>query len=510
MWNTPLDSLDINESVCLNLLNNLPGMFFRRLNDEDRTMIYASNGCNELTGYSAEEICNNNNVPFFALLHPDDRERVKLRTIKCITEKNNCNLEYRILCRKGKTKWVKEISNGVYIDDELVYIEGYISDITSERESSKLNSMLNTYQNAVNSGSLVSITDPKGMILFANDQFCKYSKYSRKELIGQNHRIVNSKFHSDSFFLDMWTTLKSGDTWRGEIRNKAKDGSIYWVDTVITPVFDTRHRIIQYLSIRNIITEKKENEFALVKKKDELSKAVIEINNRFNEMMQFNYIVSHNLRAPVANILGLTNLLVNKDVSEEDKQSLIESVQVSTRKLDEILNDLNLILSSKSKINHAIDEIHFNEIIDNIVETFTQSGGLDIHNITVKIDENANTIFSIKSFIDSILYNLISNAIKYKSVERDLKINIDITRILGSIQIEFKDNGIGIDMQKYGDSLFGLYKRFHPKIEGKGIGLHMTKNQVESFGGNIRVESKVNDGTIFFITIPIEFKKENS
>ena len=170
---------------------------------------------------------------------------------------------------------------------------------------------------------------------------------------------------------------------------------------------------------------------------------------------------------------------------------------------------MNLILSSKSKINHAIDEIHFNEIIDNIVETFTQSGGLDIHNITVKIDENANTIFSIKSFIDSILYNLISNAIKYKSVERDLKINIDITRILGSIQIEFKDNGIGIDMQKYGDSLFGLYKRFHPKIEGKGIGLHMTKNQVESLGGNIRVESKVNDGTIFFITIPIEFKKEN-
>lgn len=227
-------------------------------------------------------------------------------------------------------------------------------------------------------------------------------------------------------------------------------------------------------------------------------------------MMQFNYIVSHNLRAPVANILGLTNLLLNKDISDDDKLSLTESVQISTKKLDEILNDLNLILSSKSKINHAIDEIHFNETLDNIIETFIQSGGLDIHNIHVKIDENSNSIFSIKSFIDSIFYNLISNAIKYKSVERYLEINIDISNVLGTIQIEFKDNGIGIDMQKYGDSLFGLYKRFHPKIEGKGIGLHMTKNQVESLGGNIRVESKVNEGTTFFISIPIDFKKENA
>lgn len=507
MRQNPLETLDINESVCLNLLNNLPGMFFRCLNDEDRTMLYVSNGCNELTGFSSDEICHNKNISFFALLHPDDRERVKHKTFNALENRSNSNLEFRILCRKGKTKWVREISNGIYVDDELVYIEGYISDITFDREASKLNSMLNTYQNAVNSGSLVSITDPKGVILFANDQFCKYSKYPRKELIGQNHRIVNSKFHSISFFQDMWATLRAGDTWRGEIRNKAKDGSIYWVDTVITPVFDTRHRIIQYLSIRNIITEKKEAEFSLIKKKDELSRAVEEISNRFNEMMQFNYIVSHNLRAPVANILGLTSLLLNKDIDETEKKSLTESVQLSTQKLDEILNDLNLILSSKSKINQAIDLVNLNELLKKIVDTFILSGGLNKDNIIIRIDENANYIHSIKSFIESIFYNLISNAIKYKSNERDLSISIVIKNVLGTIQIEFKDNGIGIDLQKYGDSLFGLYKRFHPKIEGKGIGLHMTKNQIVSLGGTISVESKVGEGTIFYISLPIESSK---
>jgi PAS domain S-box-containing protein len=386
-----------------------------------------------------------------------------------------------------------------------MYIEGYIRDITSEKESSKLNAMLNTYQNAVNSGSLVSITDPKGLILFANDQFCKYSKYSRKELIGQNHRIVNSKYHTEYFFVDMWTTLKSGDTWRGEIRNKAKDGSYYWVDTVITPVFDSRHKIVQYLSIRNIITEKKENEFALIKKQEDLTRAVEEINNRFNEMMQFNYIVSHNMRAPVANVLGLANLLKNNDIDEIEKKSLIESIHFSTLKIDEVLTDLNLILSSKSDINKTKDHISIIEIIGSVFETLNIQHEEKLNHFTIDIEAEAERIISTKSYIESIFYNLISNAIKYKSIERALYVKIKITKILGALQIIFSDNGIGMDLERHGKSIFGLYKRFNSSIEGKGLGLHMTKTQIESLGGNILVESKLNEGTTFTITIPTSF-----
>lgn len=503
------ESLDLNDSVCQNLLNNLPGMFFRCLNDDDRTVVFVSNGCNELTGYSPAELCLNQNIPFYALLHPEDTFKLKRNTDKAITEKSNCNTEYRILCRKGKTKWVNEISNGVYDGDKLIYIEGYIRDITSERESSKLNSMLNTYQNAVNSGSLVSITDPKGQILFANDQFCKYSKYSRKELIGQNHRIVNSKYHSDYFFIEMWTTLKSGDTWRGEIRNKAKDGSYYWVDTVITPVFDTRHKIVQYLSIRNIITEKKENEFALIKKQEDLTRAVEEIKNRFNEMMQFNYIVSHNLRAPVANVLGLANLLKNNDIEEIEKKSLIESIHFSTLKIDEVLSDLNLILSSKSDINKTKDHISLLEIIGSVFETLNIQHEEKLNHFSIDIESESEKIISTKSYIESIFYNLISNAIKYKSLERNLEVKIKISKLLGALQIVFSDNGIGIDMERHGKSIFGLYKRFNTNVEGKGLGLHMTKTQIESLGGNILVESKLNEGTTFTITIPASFEEKH-
>lgn len=119
------------------------------------------------------------------------------------------------------------------------------------------------FQKAINSASIVSLTNLAGDILYVNDLFCKYSKYSKNELLGQNHRVVNSGFHSKNFFEEMWATIRSGEIWRGEVKNKAKDGTYYWVDTVISPVLNENNEVIQYLSIRNLITEKKQSETIL-------------------------------------------------------------------------------------------------------------------------------------------------------------------------------------------------------------------------------------------------------
>ena len=120
------------------------------------------------------------------------------------------------------------------------------------------------FRAAVNESSIVSITDLDGRIVYVNDRFTKVSGFSASELIGYKHRIINSGYHPDSFFRDMWKTIRNGDRWRGEIRNRRKDGSYYWVDTVITPVRDQEGRIYQYLSVRNLITLQKENEEKLV------------------------------------------------------------------------------------------------------------------------------------------------------------------------------------------------------------------------------------------------------
>ncbi|MDR3697436.1 PAS domain S-box protein [Mucilaginibacter sp.] len=162
---------------------------------------------------------------------------------------------------------------------------------------------LNAYQKAVNAAAIVSITDKGGKILYVNDLFCEISKYTRKELLGKNHRIINSGFHSTDFFKGLWKDIISGKVWHGEIKNKAKDGSYYWVDTTISPIFNDNGDVVQYLSIRTLITERKTLE-------QEKERLLGDLTNKYNDMMQFNYIVSHNRirRLDVANIFSIFNL----------------------------------------------------------------------------------------------------------------------------------------------------------------------------------------------------------
>ncbi|KAA9038150.1 PAS domain S-box protein [Ginsengibacter hankyongi] len=131
---------------------------------------------------------------------------------------------------------------------------------------------LQAYQAAVNEAAIVSITDLKGVIIYVNEKFTEVSKYTAEELIGNTHRIINSSYHSEKFFRQMWQTIKKGKHWRGEIKNKAKDGTYYWVDTVITPLLDQKGRIFQYLSVRNLITAQKENEEKLISIQNEITK----------------------------------------------------------------------------------------------------------------------------------------------------------------------------------------------------------------------------------------------
>ena len=214
-----------------------------------------------------------------------------------------------------------------------------ISDL-SEKSREELLDLLNAYQQAIDINIISSITDTNGIIRHVNSKFCEVSQYSREELLGQNHRIINSGFHPKEFFTEMWQQLQKGKVWRGEIRNKARDESYYWVDTVILPVRDKSGTITQYLSLRQLITERKLAEA-------EKSEYIVKL----REML---HMTSHKVRGPLATCLGLMNLIDDDRLhSREELQEILLHLKTSAMALDSFTRELiGFMADLEKQYNH--------------------------------------------------------------------------------------------------------------------------------------------------------------
>ncbi|NJW53045.1 PAS domain S-box protein [Salinimicrobium oceani] len=213
---------------------------------------------------------------------------------------------------------------------------------------------------------------------------------------------------------------------------------------------------------------------------------------------QFSYIVSHNLRSPVANILGLAELLKHDEYPQEVKEQFYSEIFTNVERLDSVITDLNSILQAKVDVKAKKENINLYELVRGIQESIPRLIKEESAEIICDFDKNS-VITTVKTYLYSIFYNLIVNSIKYRRPEARPVIEINATTKGEFLLISFRDNGLGIDLESRGDQVFNLYKRFHHHVEGKGMGLFMVKTQVEMLGGKINIESKVNEGTTFTI-----------
>ncbi len=277
------------------------------------------------------------------------------------------------------------------------------------------------------------------------------------------------------------------------IRLKRKDGLYIWTEGTVT-------NMLQNEDVRGIVsnfrdvTERREGEI-------QREKITMDLIERNQNLEQYAYIVSHNLRGPVANILGIANLLEMAGTNSLDKEQSLDHLFDSARRLDDVIKDLNMILQMRQSINEQTEEVDLAELVKDIqkgIEDLVRKSKLEISTNFHKV----RSISTVKSYIYSIFYNLITNSIKYKQEGVRPVIRITSEQVGDHVRIKFVDNGLGIDLEAHGSKMFGLYKRFHPDYaEGKGVGLFMTKTQVEALGGKISVKSQVNIGTEFIVEL---------
>ncbi len=290
---------------------------------------------------------------------------------------------------------------------------------------------------------------------------------------------------------ELYERAFKGESFKTEIYNPASlniDES--WIEASFSPI-KINDQMAGIACYSRDITERKKAEL-------ERAKITNELMLRNRDLEQFTFIISHNLRAPTANIIGITEFLQDDSTTKAEQVELLKSLSSSVLNLDSVIKDINSILQVKLEINERKELISFSGLVKDIIISLgniNEKNQIIINPDFSEIDE----IFSFKVYMQSIFYNLISNSIKYSKPDEQAIIEIKSKLENNKIILVFKDNGLGIDLEAKTDKIFKLYTRFHSHVEGKGMGLFMVKTQVDAIGGKISIESEIDKGTEFTI-----------
>jgi PAS domain S-box-containing protein len=352
-----------------------------------------------------------------------------------------------------------------------------------------------------------------------NDKFCATSKYSKEELIGQDHRILNSGHHPKEFFQEMYRTIAGGKVWQGEIKNRAKDGSTYWVDSTIVPMLTAEGKPGQYIAIRFVITERKRAEERLAAQAAELQKTQDELEIRVNErtvdlanankvlessnveLQQFAYVASHDLQEPLRMVASYTQLLAKryKGRLDSDADEFITFAVDGCNRMQGLIQDLlaySRAGTNAKELCEVSGEDALQGALTNLRITLEQSGAVVTH-------DSLPALMTDETQLIQIFQNLVGNAIKYCSTEVP-RVHVSATKNGDNEWIfSVRDNGLGIAPQ-YFERIFILFQRLHGRneFEGTGIGLAICKKVVERLGGRIWVESQPEKGSTFYFALP--------
>ena len=298
-----------------------------------------------------------------------------------------------------------------------------------------------------------------------------------------------------AILLDVTKRVLAGEEIQYEMHFDGLQDGERWMDVKWIGVKSNENKNWGFILVSKDITQRKKLAIERENMMDELSK-----NNKIFE--QFTHITSHNLNAPVANIITLAETFNELD-SQAEKDLYIDFILSSAKSLQQVILDINQILHIRQSVGEVKEDVDFNQLLANIKSII--STDLARGNVTINHHFATTHIFGTRSYLHSIFYNLILNSVKYRRPNVAPLIVVTTQTIGSQLVLTFTDNGKGIDLQKYGSKLFGLYNRFDSQVEGRGLGLFMIKTQIEELGGTITVDSVLGQGTTFTVYLPIGY-----
>jgi PAS domain S-box-containing protein len=355
---------------------------------------------------------------------------------------------------------------------------------------------LENQQFALDQHAIVSITDIHGNIIYANDKFCEISQYPLEELLGKNHRLVKSGIHPPAVYEDLWHTITQGKVWHGEVCNRARDGSHYWVNATIVPFLDESGLPYQYVSIRTDITRSKQNEQAL-----EVARDAAEAASRAKS--DFLATMSHEIRTPMNGIIGMTELALDTPMTPLQREYL-EIVKSSADSLLTVINDiLDFSKIEAGKMELDPEKFDLRDVLADVVKPLAvraeQKGVELIYEVAAGVPEH---LVGDYHRLKQVIVNLVGNAIKFTG-EGEIVVRV-VPEAIGEqeaiLHFMVSDTGIGIPPEKQA-LIFEAFSQADSsttrKYGGTGLGLTISGRLVKLMGGNIWVESEAGRGSTF-------------
>jgi PAS domain S-box-containing protein len=461
--------------------------------DQQMRLKSISNKAKEIFGWDVNEHVSRN-LNIYCVIYEEDWEWLNIVLNQLITGESTKNiLRIRNLTKDGKIIWCEWFISVMKNGKEVTFMT-LIHDVT---ENKLFEERLEDNDRTLKEAQSIAHIGNWSIDLLNKTEIWSDELY---QILG----VEKTAFPSTELFLSLIHPgdLKSFMAMLDKIENSSidhrlllKNGSVKYVFNKWRFEFNSENTPIRLYGILQDITVRKLAEIERIK-------LVSDLMLRNTELEQFAYIISHNLRAPVANIIGASSALEYTDLSEEEKGILSKGISTSVKKLDEVVTDLNHILQVKDELSGFKEMVNFSQLVNDIKAS--------ISNLVIDADVEIKSDFSaieeyvtLKPYLYSIFYNLISNSVKYRRKDVHCIIEIKSRMVDDHIELSFKDNGMGINLKKNGEQVFGLYKRFHAGIEGKGMGLFMVKTQVETLGGKISIQSEENKGTEFLIKLEI-------